>query len=379
MPSIQLVERRLLVEGTHEPSPQANAALPSMLNCGDGVLLLVYRLVTQKNTADGTLRLLRSEDNGANWLPVPMNWPQPDQAELREYRTGALSHIGKNRIAMVVTWLDHVDQESPIANAETGGLVPVAIGWIESTDKGLTWSNIRPISTAPQVQACGNGAMIRLPDGQLAVAFETYKHWDDRTPWSARAFLVRSSDDGKTWNMPTVIAADDAHHRHYWDQTLHTTSDGALLSIGWMDDDRHIGQSQITAAHSHDNGTTWSNCVPIGVAGQFAELVELPAGNLLMVYVLRAGDPSIRMRSLNADGQTPVDSEEFILYSQLRDDSAAVDKEGFGQYMQSMSTWSFGWPTVTRLEDGSLLCAYYVGQGHQSSIWLARLKIAGHE
>lgn len=378
-PCIELVERKLLVKGTYEPSPQANAALPSMLNCSNGVLLLVYRSGTQKNTADGTLCLLRSEDHGANWSPVRMNWPQPDQAELREYRTGALSHIGKNRIAMVVTWLDHVDQESPIANAETGGLVPVAIGWIESTDKGLTWSDIRPISTAPQVQACGNGAMTRLPDGQLAVAFETYKHWDDCTPWSARAFIVKSSDDGKTWDAPIVIAADDAHHRHYWDQTLHTLADGTLLSVGWMDDDRNIGQSQITAARSRDNGATWSNCEPLGIAGQFAELVTLPDGHLVMVYVLRAGDPSLRMRVLMPDGQLLADPDEFILYSQLRDDNAAADKAGFGEYMQSMGTWSFGWPSIIHLDDGSLLSAYYVGQGHQSSIWLARLRIASHE
>src|SRR5690606_921545 len=154
---------------------------------------------------------------------------------------------------------------------------------------GQTWSSLRELDTHPVVQPCGNGPMVRLPDGQLLVAFESYKAYEDRSPWSSRSCIVTSRDDGKTWDAPRVLAEDPQHFRFFWDQHVHCLHDGTLVDLCWSDDRRDLARSEIYAMTSADLGITWSVPKSTGISGQFSTLVELQDRRLALIYVTRVG------------------------------------------------------------------------------------------
>lgn len=373
---MKILNRRLLFEGTVSTGPAHNLALPSILICPDGSILLAHRAGRHKNSANGTQRIWRSTDAGASWQPLSFPFSQTPAGQSGEFRTAALSRIGNTRIGMFLTWIDHPvgKGDVPLMNSITGGLLPIHIGWSYSDDNGTTWSELREIDTAPLVQPCGNGAMVLLHDGRLLAAFETYKHFDDATPWSARSAVITSSDHGRSWHPPQIVGEDSSHFRFYWDQHVHQLRDNTLIDICWVDDRRELGQSDIVSARSFDAGRTWTKPESTGIPGQFSTMVELADGRLVLLYVRRTGDPSIRIRIGRAEAELTWESEDsLILYSQARDDLAATSNQGYEDYLRNMARWSFGWPTAIELPTGELLVCYYVGEDDRSSIMLVRV------
>jgi Neuraminidase (sialidase) len=370
---IELIVCHTFFEGSHESCSTSNAAFPSLLNCGNGTLLMAHRVGSQKNTADGTQYLWRSDDHGATWRRIPLTFRQPDDRNLREYRTAALSDIGNGRIAMLLTWIDHFNFDEAICNTETGGLMPLNIGWRESTDNGLTWSELREISVAPISQPCSNGTLVRLPGGRLIAGFETYKAWDDASPWSARSMLAWSDDDGATWQTPVQVAGDATHDKFYWDHHLLSLGNDELVDVMWADEASKPGVSSICTTRSTDGGATWETPRSTGISGQYAELIHMDGNEFLLTHVQRSGNPSIHIRRGRHDKGVWTFSDDYVLYSQQHDDLLAAKEGEFVDYLSTMATWSFGWPSMIRLDGGTLLCAYYIGRGHQASIKLARL------
>lgn len=137
---------------------------------------------------------------------------------------------------------------------------------------------------------------------------------------------------------------------------------------------RKPGQSEIYLARSVDGGRSWSKPEPTGVSGQFSTVVELAAGRLLLLFVQRTGEPSIRVRSSHDGGRTWEPTDSLVLHAQTADDLAAASKQSYEEYLRNMARWSFGWPSAIELPDGELLVSYYVGEDDRSSIMLARVE-----
>jgi len=366
----------LLCAGTPEPGPEHNAGLPSLLRCPDASLLLAHRVGTHKNSQDGTQFLWRSRDEGRTWGRVPFPFAATPQGDVGEFRTAALSCVGPGRIAMLLTWIDHPDAIAPLSNAKTEGLLPIHIGWTASADSGATWSPLREIAVAPYAQPCGNGPLLRLPDGRWLVAFEIYKTYDDPAPWSSRSAIMFSSDEGASWTPPQILAEDPTHERNYWDHHPHLLADGTLVDLMWIDDRGAPGRSEIQQVRSSDGGRTWSRPAPTGLVGQYSSALTLADSTLLLFYVVRHGDSSIRLARSFDGGISWRTEEAWVLYSQAGRDLAKLAGKDFAAYIQSMGQWTFGWPSALQLPSGEILASYYAGEGDRSSIYLRRLRLA---
>jgi hypothetical protein len=368
---LTVTRRETLFEDRDPGSRYHNAAFPSLVRCPDGSILLAHRVGREKNSADGAQMLWRFA--GGQWQRQSL---QPDAADFpqREYRTAALTNVGDGELSMLLTWIDHPDNSCPIANPATEGLLPVHIGFSTSADSGVTWTPVSEIPVSPLEQPCGNGAIRRAPDGRWIVAFEVYKHYDDASPWSSRAAVVASPDGGRTWHRPQILAHDPAFQICYWDLHLASLKDGRLLGTGWSDDRRKPGESGTYCIQSED-GANWSEPCPIGIEGQFIDLLELPDGRIVLCYVTRAGRPAIRIRVAGPDPRSWPTSAEHFLYEQSLDDLAGAREASFGDYLQGMSRWSFGWPAMLLLDDDTILVAYYSGRDSFSAIRLAEVRL----
>ena len=365
--SMEILSPIPLFEGTPAPGPTHNAGLPSLLVCPDRTLLLAHRVGSHKNSGDGTQFLWRSRDGGKVWARIPFPFATTPSGASGEFRTAALSDIGRGRIAMLLTWIDHPNETAPLSNPKTEGLLPLHIGWTASSDNGLTWDSLREIPVAPFTQPCGNGPVLRLcPMGAC------WRHSNSTNPTTIplRGRPVRPSHFRPTtemsWAPPRIVAADPAHVRSYWDQHIQILADGTLLGLIWTDDRSQPGRSEITRVISRDGGASWSRPEATGLSGQYSVPLELPDSSLMLFYVVRHGDSAIRIALSPDGGETWRRRDDWVLYSQANNDLARIEGGNFAAYLQSMGRgWSFGWPSRPSLRPGEVLAAYYSGEGDQ--------------
>lgn len=233
---------------------------------------------------------------------------------------------------------------------------------VRSTDGGETWS-------APQIVANGpiddrDAGVTVMPDGEVIVTYFTsvayrstkvlntdwpishpkaaWKRHDEKISEETRKaalgyFLVRSSDNGRTWGTPEKMNLD-AHAPH----GPIVLKDGGLLQFGLVQlpDDVCI----IRAMRSDDAGRTWQTvCDEVGRSGRnrlgYAiydepHVAELPDGTL--VGFVRN----------NAD-ETPMVMKR------------AISKDGGKTWTPFASTGLAGLPPyLTALGDGKVICVY---------------------
>jgi len=148
-----------------------------------------------------------------------------------------------------------------------------------------------------------------------------------------------------------------------------------VIDMPWVDDRRKPSRSEIFLVRSVDGGRTWAKPEPTGISGQYSTVVELADGRLLLLYVQRTGEPSIRIRKSNDGGRSWDPTDSLVLHSQTADDLAAASKQSYEDYLRNMARWSFGWPTAVELPNGGLLVSYYVGEDDRSSVMLARVDL----
>ena len=121
-------------------------------------------------------------------------------------------------------------------------------------------------------------------------AFETYKHYDDRSPWSARSAYVLSDDDGETW-VPRIAVEDPAHRLCYWDHHFHLLNGGNVLAVGWIDDKGRPETIRISSFISRDQGESWTVPRTLEFQGGYSDLMQIPGGPLALIYVVRGENP----------------------------------------------------------------------------------------
>jgi sialidase-1 len=135
-----------------------------------------------------------------------------------------------------------------------------------------------------------NPDMVRLSSGRMLLVFcDVEKHWTEEV---SRITLLESTDDGKTWGNPQVIAeADRRKGEERWlTPRLSHLSDGRLVVICDHDDFAHYHEDQPSGNwiwYSTDEGRTWSEPVLTGIPGiEPDRLVELADGTLLVAACL---------------------------------------------------------------------------------------------
>ena len=180
--------------------------------------------------------------------------------------------------------------------------------WSESTDHGYTWSEPRPIAAdqpwPDDPEKIETGSPLLLRDGtQIRFALGRHSTWTEPiTKWGAvhcQAFSVRSTDDGKTWSLPSSLDGTDRKDLGNLDLTEpigFETADGRIMCLI-----RPIYSPWMWETWSSDQGRTWSPCV----AGPFPGYApSSPVRTASGVVVFPTRFPGLTLHHTRDDGMT---------------------------------------------------------------------------
>ncbi|HEX7010103.1 MAG TPA: sialidase family protein, partial [Phycisphaeraceae bacterium] len=149
--------RTVLFQG-QAGSRTASVCFPSICKTQSGRLLASWRIGSAKDSADGTVCLSWSDDQGQSWSePIrPFDRSADPRAGtfaldgvLGNLHLAALTPLADGRVLAAMMWLDRADPHRPMFNEQTEGLTRVQTLLAQSEDDGVSWSEPRRLDASP--------------------------------------------------------------------------------------------------------------------------------------------------------------------------------------------------------------------------------------
>jgi hypothetical protein len=151
----------------------------------------------------------------------------------------------------------YVTYMSEIANVSGA---PRAIMASKSTDKGKTWTSVMAVPFS--YEQAQNPRNAWTPgggkNGTLHIVWE-WRHPETLTAYADVGY-IRSTDGGLTWSKPRSIADDDPKNLNGKFLPMLSVAPNGRLDAAWWDtrDDPGIRSNDVYYAYSEDDGQTWS-------------------------------------------------------------------------------------------------------------------------
>jgi len=209
---------------------------------------------------------------------------------------------------------------------------------LRSTDEGRTWSprqSLQIPGLPPLVARC---PAIELPDGTLLLSVAAQKSAvvpeRGRRTFPFSDWVIRSTDRGKTWGDPVLVAEDPEHDMWFVESGIVRLRSGKIIIM-------HRTENFLYQSESVDNGKSWSGPKKTPMWGWVAHLLELSDGRLLCTYGYRKSPFGVRA-CISRDGGKTWDIKNELV---LRDDGG---------------NWDLGYPSSVELPDGRVLTVYWI-------------------
>ncbi|MHC4874293.1 MAG: sialidase family protein [Planctomycetota bacterium] len=286
---------------------------------------------------EGCVECWISKDSG-------VSWEFRSKAVPNESGTNRMNHaagMGQNKDIIVICggW-DNIPatsdpQSDEIRNFDRQkcSIIKAAVG--RSSDNGLTWSYEGEVIEGNDhfSHLVPYGDILPISDEVLGCCFYDgkidYVNNDNR----GSAYLLKSYDDGTTWQDPVRIGEDLQNETFFFP----VTSEHLIAAS------RSFIDMQLDYYKSFDAGKSWERSYPqlTGPGQAPAHIMRLSSGELLLTFGIRArGLYGIGARFSEDDG----------------------GNWGSINIITSMgNAYDGGYPSTIELEDGSLVTAYYSG------------------
>lgn len=368
----------LVYDAANRPENERVAAFVSLCALESGTLLCGFQLGRRKHDVASTLRFSRSVDDGATWRDTGARFESTIDGVPGSLSSGEVVEVEPGRQLLYATWFDRSQPDRPLFDPETEGILHSKQLLAESTDEGESWTPWRELPTPGLTGCSSTGPILKWPNGTIALALESYKEFDDPQPARHAAWLVVSTDGGRTFDEPLLVARRPEDSVYYWDQRL-CVGPGAdgLLAMFWTHD---RAEKKDLTVHCRRMSLTGSlvDAHPItdtGIPGQIAAPLILPDGRILAFVVNRGGPRTMKLWQSSDGGARWPERDALVIYE--HDERAALSQGttniDFDQYWEDMAKWSFGHPAIRPLPNGRVLLAYYAGTPENMSVHWARV------
>ncbi|MCC9602992.1 glycoside hydrolase [Stieleria sp. JC731] len=302
---------------TISPTPNIYCGWPTLILRRNGQLMLVWSGGRESHVCPfGRVDMMRSDDQGETWT-----WPrtildgasddrdagalETDQGTLivTTFTSLAYESIYKDQIARQKrgdknAWPeDQLARWSAVHNRMSDNERDSELGqWaIRSTDEGRTWSNRIPtIVNSPH-------GPIQLSDGRLL--------YPGKELWTTQKRIGASvsTDDGQSWQWLAEIPTRDGDKATDYHE-LHGVECQSGKLVVHIRNHNPKNNRETLQTESTDGGETWTVPHSIGIWGLPSHLLRLKDGRLLMSYGHRRDPLGIQVRISDDEGTTWSDS-----------------------------------------------------------------------
>ena len=170
--------------------------------------------------------------------------------------------------------------------------------------------------------------------------------------------LLRSTDEGKTWNDDTVCMEFDGNIVTCYEQRVCQLESGNIVVIGWNENTQTGERMNNHYTISYDNGLTFSKPIDTGVRGQASSVCAIGGEKLLALHAIRrdTDEPGIYGYIVYlSDGKWNILEEKLIWAP-----NAPVMKNS--KMAEIFAFLKFGQPGAIKLMDGDILMTHWFAE-----------------
>lgn len=282
----------------------------------------------------------------------------------------------KNGDLLCVFYAGYTHVSQPNEKLPKGGRICA----VRSTDEGSTWSTPSTVVDTPEDDR--DPSISCLPNGTLLCNFFTYGKFTE-----CDTCIVRSTDDGKTWSEPTVVAPSYATST-----PIRRLRSGRLVLPIYTVDGQGGKRAYAAVCLSDDNGKHWSSPRPIGLkAGRIideTDVFERKDGTLVAFSrEVMCGSESKDhgetwgpVYELGFRGHCPslllTKSGVLLMAHRVPQTSLhwSIDEGRTWHGPQIIDNFIGAYPSMVELKDGRVLCVYYE-EGANSAIRAVTMRV----
>ena len=375
-----LEARGLVYDATGQSPDRRIAFFTSLCPLKSGAFLCAFQVGSGKHSPDSTLGFCRSRDGGATWRQIPARVETTLDGVPGSLSAPTVLEIEKGRLRLFATWFDRGEADRPLFDPVTEGILHSKLLDAVSDDGGETWSPWQVLAT-PGLSGCAlTGPVIRWSDGVIALAFESFKEFDEVRPARHGSWLMLSRDGGCTFGAPVLLAP--RHEIYYWDARLCAAQrPGEFVALYWTHDRAGQRDLNVHLRRGVIDGTVVNgrSVGPTTVRGQIAAPLLVGDGGLLAFVVDRHRPSTMKLWQSHDGGNSWPPADCLTVHT--HDERAAVTQRtenvDFAEYWEDMGKWSFGHPALCRLDHQRVLLAFYAGEPDAMSIHWARVNVRG--
>lgn len=370
MPKIEHLETNVVYENPKPHVHSRHGYFPGAVRLPSGDLLTLFVRSEAFESPDATTFVARSKDLGKTWTvegrlydKSALGFETSDCFKPTLLRNGTLVAMGYRFYRR--------DPEQGIGIEETGGILPGDNIISFSSDEGRTWTSptVIPHSTPELLEL--SGPCLELASGDLVAVAGIYKMPDGSNPSGQFGTLLRSQDQGKSWNDQVRFFTTPGNQITAWEPRICEMQPGRLVAIVWAYDihrEQHL-TNKVTV--SHDDGYTWSAPIDTGHWGQASNLLWVEDDLLLTIHAHRGKEVGIYVRLVDfANDRWKLVSETVIW------GASATPQTKDGQAMVEMfQSLRFGQPSLLRLSRSEFLAMHWSVEDGQGKIRAHRLRL----
>jgi sialidase-1 len=370
MARIEYVEGCVLYENPRPSLHSRHGYFPGLVHLSSGDLLALFMIAEAFEAPNGTTWISRSRDCGRTWH---LEGPLYDKSVVGCETTDTFKPAVLRDGSLIATGyrFHRSDPEQGIGIQETGGILPGDNIVAFSQDQGKTWTVPKVIPRSRPELLEISGPCVELRSGHLVAVAALFPMPDGTHPSGRLGVLLRSSDDGKSWDDRCVFYRSANGKIVSYEPRVCEMQDGRLVALVWAyepDAGVHHPNQVIV---SHDNGHTWSTPIDTGHMGQASNLLSLGGDLLATIHAHRGSDPGVYVRIVDFRDDQWHPLEEAVLYGknsrhQTRTGQTAVEM---------FTSLRFGQPSLLRLSEDEFLAYHWVIEDGQGKIRLHRLRL----